>query len=116
MTIQTKRFIDITDILAIRFTCKLCGAAMSLPVTDSKLMGEQRPPSTFLNECPSCHERWAYLMSPAGGKNYAAVVIETTAALNRLRALLHGEIAPQLGFTLSMEVVPDVATKEKDHE
>jgi hypothetical protein len=113
MTIQTKRFIDLTDILAVRFTCKNCGATMSLPITDSKLTNGA-PASTLLNECPSCHERWAYLMSPAGGKNYAAAVIEATAALNRLRNLLHGDVAP-LGFTLSVEIAPDVATDQREN-
>ena len=111
MTVQTKRFIDVTDILAIRFTCKGCGTTMVLPITDSKLTSD-RLMGTFLNECPSCHDRWAYLMSPAGGKNYAAAVTDTTAALNRLRTLLHGQDAPGLGFTLSMEVTPEITQNQ----
>src|ERR1035438_6338119 len=113
MTVQTKRFIDVTDILAIRFTCKTCGATMSLPITDSKLTNGA-PASTLLNECPSCHERWAYLMSPDGGTSYAPAVIAATAALNRLRALLYGENAPKLGFTLSMEVAPEITVTQTD--
>ncbi len=34
MTTQTRRFIELKDILALRFDCRKCGASISVPMGD----------------------------------------------------------------------------------
>jgi hypothetical protein len=106
MTIQTKRFIELPDILAVRFACKHCGVTISFPITDSKLL-RPNPNSPFLNVCPSCHQVWADF----GMSTYEPTITKAMAALNQLRILLYGDTpAPSpapLGFTLSLEITSE---------
>jgi len=44
MTTQTRRFIELKDILALRFDCRKCGASVSVPFGDC-----QRIPSSCSN-------------------------------------------------------------------
>jgi len=108
MTIQTKRFIELSDILAVRLTCKHCGATLSFPIGDDKLKRDQSS-SPFLSVCPSCHQIWAEL----GGSSYESVITRTTAALNRLREILHGNPPAPLGFSLVLEITPETVTDQR---
>jgi len=57
MTIQTKKFIEIADIVAVRCECKndQCRASLSLPMLEN--IAGNRP----LAECPNCGKRWLLL-------------------------------------------------------
>lgn len=101
MTIQTKRFIELTDILALRFTCKHCGATLSLSITDDKLMREQ--PTMFLGNCPGCQRPWTNF----GGSTNEQLITRVTAALNRLREALAGNPPMPFGFSLGVEITPE---------
>jgi hypothetical protein len=50
MTTQTKRYIELSDILAFRCECKKCGVALTLPV--AKDVGES------ILKCPRCGKAW----------------------------------------------------------
>ena len=61
MTIQTKHFIELTDIVALRLVCKNCGTTLSVLLSDAKLTTGENSPNMFLGNCPSCHHSWADL-------------------------------------------------------
>src|ERR1035438_7519634 len=50
MTVQIKRFIELSDILALRFTCKNCGVTLSFPIEDNKLKRDNLN-NQFLDVC-----------------------------------------------------------------
>ena len=108
MTIQTKHFIELTDLIALRLTCKHCGATLSLLLSDAKLAMGENSQSTFLSSCPSCHRNWADL----GETTYEPQIKKATAALNRLTQLLHGESAVPLGFSLTLEITPEAVPED----
>lgn len=109
MTIQTKRFVELTDILAFRLTCKHCGVTISFPIDDFKLKSD-RVNTPFLAVCPSCHQSWADL----GGASYEQLVTRVTAALNRLREVLYGEPPTPLGFSLAIEITPEPTSNARE--
>jgi hypothetical protein len=104
MTVQVKQFIDLSDVLAIRFTCNHCGTSLSMPMSDSKLK-DSRTPGAFIGDCPSCHRPWANF----GGNRNDQTVTRFTSSLNVLKTALYGEKTQNLnampfGFSLSLEV------------
>jgi hypothetical protein len=54
MTSQTKKFIELTDILAFRFRCKVdgCGAELRLPLTANYTRDR------CADMCPNCGANW----------------------------------------------------------
>jgi Zn ribbon nucleic-acid-binding protein len=53
MTLQTKRFIELSDILALRFECRHCGATLTIDARKSFSV----PP----RECVNCkNDLWGY--------------------------------------------------------
>jgi hypothetical protein len=109
MTIQTKHFIELSDLVALRLVCKHCGATLSLLLSDDKLAAGENSLNTFLSTCPSCHREWAEL----GGSTYEPTIRKATAALNRLKGLLYGELAEPLGFSLTLEIKPEAMPDQK---
>jgi hypothetical protein len=104
MTVQTKHFIELTDLVALRFTCKHCEATLSLPLSDIKLStGENSPINMFLGNCPSCGRGWML----TNGATYEPIVKKFTAALNRLREMLQQEPPAPIGCSLMLELKPE---------
>ena len=87
MTEQTKRFIELSDILAIRCECrnKECRASLSIPL--AQVMGRT------VRVCPSCKEPWAQF----GESTYETLF---TDLIEKMKAL----DAAKLGCALSLEV------------
>jgi hypothetical protein len=108
MTVQTKHFIELTDLLALRFTCKECGSTLSLPLSDTKLIKPQN--KRFLDECPSCQCAWASL----NGTTFEPVITKAASALNQLREAMHGDPPVPMGFSLLLEITSEV--KPCNHE
>lgn len=94
MTSQTKRYIELSDVLALRFTCKGCGSALDIPIS-KPLNG--REDKEKLNTCPVCLQRWAL----RNEGNYHPAIAGFTTALKTLSDVLNmGEV----GFSLTIEV------------
>ena len=51
MTRQIKHYIEITDVLGLRFACKSCGTTVSFPISQTFDL-------TKLGECPCCKKSW----------------------------------------------------------
>lgn len=58
MTSQTKRYIELADILTLKLSCKGCGSSLEIPISRD-ISG--RADSQKLSYCPICQKPWANL-------------------------------------------------------
>jgi len=56
MTSQTKRFIEIVDIIGIQIECKKCKASLLVGGDTMRSLSDAH--SDALYQCPSCHSDW----------------------------------------------------------
>jgi primosomal protein N' len=111
MTIQTKRYIELSDVISIRFTCNHCSAALSLAASDQKLtQGKDAQQNYFLRTCPSCGKYWA----EHEGVNYEPTVKAFTAAFEQLRKAFYDQHSVRPGFSLALEITPAANRAEED--
>jgi hypothetical protein len=102
MTSQTKHFIDLSDIVALRFECRRCHATVSL-----ERSGEITVSS--LRICPNCREPWA--QRPEGSTievtiaKFIEQIKEFEEILRRRDELMIGG-----GFSLSLEIKSDAVS------
>jgi uncharacterized paraquat-inducible protein A len=99
MTSQTKHYIQLSDILAVRFECKECGAAVSLPIS-------MKINFSRISVCPNCGNPWATIMQTSlesDLKLTADAIFRATALLTQHQKILEG--AGFKGFSLALEVV-----------
>jgi hypothetical protein len=98
MTTQTKRFIELSDILALRFECKECHSEL---LVSSLQDISKREELGKLNNCPVCRKPWASI----SGSTCELTIAEFLTALNKLRGLIgtHRDAFPA-GFVLTVEI------------
>ena len=109
MTLQTKRYIELGDILAIRFECHECHATLSLPIRGSKTNGA--------DSCPNCCSAW---VAVNGAKvlditQFTEQIKKLDDVMKRLRELVWKDA--NQGFDLLVEIkaeVSDHASSDKD--
>jgi len=109
MTSQTKHYIELPDILAIRFECKDCGSAVSLPISPNMSFSR-------LSTCPNCGRSWLLIMQTSMEpvlKECAAAIQEATAKLKQHQSIL--EASGFKGFSLSLEIAETVDHVSRDH-
>ena len=99
MTRQTKHFIDLSDIVALRFECKHCRATISLPISSAIRIDS-------LRACANCNEPWAKLHQGASMEIAIKNFVDT---LKDFESVLRGrnEFSPEGGFLLSVEIKSD---------
>ena len=87
MTSQTRHYIEVSDILALRCECKHCQAVLTLP------LGKDVGKSLLL--CPRCGKGWTRLENSTNEVLVSDFVnrVETLAAQ-----------MPHMGFALSLEI------------
>jgi len=98
MTSQTKKFIEFSDILSVRFRCKRqdCGAELSLPL-QSKFSGYRGA-----DKCPNCGADWLVVTTGIGGSGSSIAPM-----LERIANSIH-DISKWPGhFELTLELKPD---------
>jgi hypothetical protein len=95
VTIQTKHFIDLSDIISLRFECKDCGTTLTVSIKD-KLPGR-------MGKCPSCNQPWAVL----NGASYELLFETFREAVNHLSRAIDGPPAAPIGFSFSLEIKAD---------
>lgn len=96
MTTQTKVFIELSDILTLKFTCDDCGCTLSIPVTRDLSKTEE---SRKLDTCPMCRTQWV----SHGNASYQPLIAGFLGGLNNLRNTLD---STKLGFTVALELAP----------
>jgi transcription elongation factor Elf1 len=97
MTSETKKFIEFSDILSIRFECKHCGS--ELVISSLRDMGK-REEQGKLSNCPVCTRPWASV----NGSTCESTITGFLDALNKVRESLGSFPA---GFLLTLEVASE---------
>ncbi len=94
MTSETKRFIELSDLLSLRLECKHCHSELLLSSLRSLGTKEEQGK---LNRCPVCSRDWALV----NGSTCELTIAEFLKALNSLRDALGSFPA---GFKLTLEI------------
>jgi transcription elongation factor Elf1 len=97
MTTQPKRFIEWSDILALRFECKDCGSELLISsLRDLSKREEQGK----LSNCPVCRKPWASV----NGSTCELAIAEFLSALNKVRGLIGSQGTFPAGFSMTIEI------------
>lgn len=96
MTVQTKRFIELSDILGLRIECRGCGCSITMLNEADAIDTILRPDSSVLVSCPSCRKKWTSL---EGYNNYDSEMKEF---FRRFREVCTLEKA--FGCVMSLEI------------
>jgi hypothetical protein len=96
VTVQAKRFIELSDIIGLRLRCGECAAELLLPFT-----GEIRVKK--FRTCPHCNAAWT-----TNGTTIEPAIEEAMRAVRILAGLLQGGYGT--GFSLTLEIKPEVKT------
>lgn len=102
MTSQTKRYIELADIQALRFVCTRCGTNLSVPI-----MKEIRLDALY--QCPNCRESWTYLQ---GGAVLDTLLKQFVGSFNAIARNLEANHFPGFSFTLELRDDPQIPRKE----
>jgi len=100
VTSQTRKFIDLSDVLALKLDCKACKSSLTIPIARDLMAREE---AFKLNDCPMCRTAWIAV----NNSSYHAVLAEFTDKLKRLQGAL--DTAPW-GFTLVLELKEEPKT------
>jgi hypothetical protein len=101
MTIKTKQYIGIEDIIAMQFECKECNATVSLDL-------EKPIRTSNLGTCPNCNAGWATLSSGKSIDPTIQAFIDSFKNLKRVFA--HAETLTDKQFTFWLEVKREAAS------
>lgn len=97
MTKQTKHYIELSDIKALRFECIHCKASLSLSLNDAIDVRK-------LRSCPNCNEPWAAIPNSSSVEQVIDEFIRRSREMNQL---LSGDSKFPKGFTMVLETVGD---------
>lgn len=89
MTTQTRKFIELADILGMRFDCRKCHASVSLTLEKSR----PSPP----RQCPNCRCDWTEMPDGTDHKEEFQVLSDALAAVSSLH----------LGCAFTLEIKPE---------
>jgi transcription elongation factor Elf1 len=99
MTEQTKRFIELADVLSLRFTCKHCASELLI---SAEREIDSREDRGKLAQCPVCGRGWTVIE----GNSVESRIADFIAAFRSLRAALSSKPGSfPAGFRLTLEVV-----------
>lgn len=101
MTKQTRNYIELSDIVALRFECRLCHATLTIPLAKDVRVEN-------LKICPNCNVPWAEVPGQVNSmektiREFTEKVKGIQDAINR-RNTIHG------GFLMSLEIVEAEST------
>ena len=88
MTTQTKKFIELADIIGMRFDCRKCRTSLLLPMEKSP-----SPPS----QCPNCRCDWTAMPDGSDRKEDFKTLADAMIAVSRLH----------LGCAFTLEIKPE---------
>ena len=107
MTNQTKHFIDLADLMGIRFECKSCGSSLLVPLR--KANGELRDISQIAEVCANCGRNFWIDVERHGPKRIKAL-------LDAIGAISNVIGSQNVKFSLEIEPEALPSTTEKKSE
>jgi DNA-directed RNA polymerase subunit RPC12/RpoP len=93
MTVQQKRFIELADIVSMRFECKNCHTSVQIAFEKFR--------NGTLYSCPNCQSEWAYMTNGMAVNNAEAAFVRFIDAAKAIEATCNN--AP-VGFTVTLEI------------
>jgi hypothetical protein len=105
MTSQTKKFIELSDILTLQFECKnaTCKATLTLSVSQ-----ELRKQTLFA--CPACKQPWALV----NGGECESTIRDFLSAFGKLQHTLNSKPDSfPAGFLLRLEIREEIKPEQK---
>ncbi len=60
MTVKTKHYIEVSDIVGLHFECSHCNSALDVELEKLK--------AQMLHDCPVCGGQWAVISNPTGAQ------------------------------------------------
>jgi hypothetical protein len=105
MTIKTKHYIEISDVISLHFECLKCTSAFDIDIE------KMEPPMVY--ECPICRSDWAVLRNPNTGAQIARVepFKQLVKTLIELKGLLGKD--SMVGFKMLLELNPSTVSREE---
>jgi hypothetical protein len=99
MTSQTKKFIELSDIVGLRLECKTCGCALLIEIsrTDGTLENLLAKTNSVLSQCPTCGSQWT--SAPTGLLAFDSEVKELFRQMRDLK-----KIEAKFGCLLTLEI------------
>ena len=98
MTSETKYFIELLDVTAMRLACRACKAELHVKLTEL-------PQPNSLSICPNCRRPWASIShNPVSSHNYEKELVEFMGMFLGIKTLAADE---RLGFLLTLEINND---------
>jgi len=104
MTSEIQKFIELSDILALKLKCKGCRSTITIPFARDM---SNRDSAGKLSFCPICQRTWAN----SQGASCAPDLVRFATALGSLREVLTDT---GIGFTLTLEISSDPVSVAKD--
>jgi hypothetical protein len=104
MTSQTRKFIELSDILSLELKCKGCGSTITIPFSRDM---SNRDSAGKLSFCPICQRTWAN----SQGATCAPHLVRFSTALGDLREAFTDS---GIGFTLTFEISSAPVSSAKD--
>ena len=103
MTSQTKKFIELSDVLALHFECKSPDCKATLTISSLQNLKDGT-----LYACPVCKQSWAVV----NGGGCELTIKDFLAAFQKLRHTLSGEPGSfPAGFVLRLELKEEAEDK-----
>ena len=104
MTSQTKKFIELSDVIGVRFACKKCGCALFLDIhRDNDTMNNLLASANkILSKCPTCASPWASL--PDGRLAFDSEIKDFFRRMQQVK-----EIESKFGCTINLEIKDEEA-------
>ncbi|MGA2371143.1 MAG: hypothetical protein ABSG11_10785 [Candidatus Korobacteraceae bacterium] len=103
MTSQTKHYIELSDILALRFECKNCKTSVTFGMSQNFDLKK-------LSDCPGCKKTWVY---DGYDISIQAEIEEVINSIKRLSGILgpEGKFQTELRLFLEIAQSPESATR-----
>jgi hypothetical protein len=100
MTSETKRFIELSDIVGLRLLCRSCGCSLLVDIEreDGPVVNLISSTTSTLMKCPTCGEGWTQFRE-RGGDPWDSEVKEFLRKMRFLR-----QIESKFGFALALEI------------
>lgn len=94
MTSEVKNFIELSDILKMRFECKGCKAALELALDEVK--------QGSIRQCPHCRAGWAAFQGADQGWNdHEGLFTGLAQGIQKAEGFSRGGV---IGFSLKLEI------------
>src|SRR5436305_10181708 len=107
MTSEAKYFIEVSDMIALRFECRRCQATVVLS------LGAVQVNVNKLRVCPNCDASWLQIPDGATIESRVKKFADELKGFQNALETWFSHLGDETGFRFSVEIKPDVITALK---